>query len=185
MINEELGYVCVLDLETSGLNQQKDQVLELAAHFGEVNEFGFVGSRSYSAVFPLITDPDDWHPEARKMHEDNGLLELCRQVKDEEIWERVDLDLLNAAQGNKFTLMGNTVHFDLGFVRRVFPAFGRSLSHRVLDVSGARLFCESLGMQPVKPPKAHRADPDCRQSIALYGAYQNWIRNACNMGELR
>ncbi len=184
MNHEELDYVCVLDLETSGLNQQKDQVLELAAYFGKVGVLGFESERVYSAVFPLITDPEDWHPEVFKMHTANGLLEECRQIKDEQIWERVDLDLLNAAQGFKYTLMGNTVHFDLGFVRRVFPAFGRSLSHRIVDVSSTRLFCESLGMQPVKPPKAHRAAADCLQSIALYSEYMNWIRNAAKEGIL-
>lgn len=185
MINEELGYVCVLDLETTGTDQQKDEVLELVAHFGEINEFGFVGSASYSVVFPLQSSPDDWDPFVKNMHTMNGLISLCSQVKDESIWERTDLDLLRLTEGNKYTLMGNTVHFDLGFVRRVFPAFARSLSHRVVDVTGARLFCESLGMKPVKPDKAHRADADCRQSIALYGAYMNWIRNACQTGELQ
>lgn len=182
----ELDSVCVLDLETSGTNQNSDQVLEIAALFGTVDHEGFHEVARLTHVLPLITDPLTWDPFVQNMHTANGLLSECHSLGEAPgRFDLVDDELCFLSHPDKFTLMGNTVHFDLGFVRRVFPKFGKTLSHRVLDVSGARLFCQSLGMPyPGKGPQAHRALEDCLNSIQMYRVYQEWVRISGGEGQL-
>jgi oligoribonuclease (3'-5' exoribonuclease) len=194
----ELDSVCLFDLETSGTDQNNDQILEVCAIFGKVDADGFHGSVTYNRTLPLITDPDKWDPIVQIMHNKNGLLaearELAAQVDrpDGSVnihrshFAEVDADLARIAEGSaKWALMGNTVHFDLGFARRVFPEFAKHLSHRVLDVSGVRLLCQSLGMPyPGKADPAHRAKDDCLLSADLFKGYQQWLRDNGYEGQL-
>ncbi len=186
----ELDFVCALDLETSGLDEQNDQILEVAAVFGSINDGKFTESARFERVLPLITRVEDWHEAVIAMHSANGLIgEAIKAKKSHEAvgkfardpFEACDLDLLTAAprlphHKARWTLLGNSVHFDLRFVRRVFSQFAARLSHRVLDVSSTRLFCESLGMPYVKGDVPHRAMPDVLGSIAQYEAQSAWAR---------
>jgi oligoribonuclease len=188
----ELDYVCALDLETSGLDEQNDQVLEVAAIFGKIVDGKFVPGTTSSRrphtvnlVLPLITDIEKWHEVVLAMHTSNGLLaEAIKAKKANGAWARtfdaVDQALDHAGPAlpykGKITLLGNSVHFDLRFVRRVFPRFAASLSHRVIDVSSTRLFCEGLGMVTEKADPPHRAMPDVLASIAQYERQGEWIR---------
>lgn len=178
---EELDYVCALDLETSGLDEQGDQVLEVAARFGRITLEGWrEDGVVFERVLPLITDVRGWHPAVVDMHAKNGLIAAASALgkKQGEVpysvsFQECDAELKSIADSlaepsAKFTLLGNTVHFDLRFVRRVFPEFSKRLSHRVIDVSSIRLFCEGLGKAHVKGEPAHRAMPDVLESLRLY-----------------
>lgn len=186
----ELEYLCALDLETGGLNQQGDQVLEVFARFGRiVPATGWEPSEHVtSRVLPLIDDVRKWHPAVVEMHSKNGLLLEARKavVSEDSSQAFANLDAELFEQAVKFrgerggdektpiTLLGNTVHFDLGFVRRVFPRFAKTLSHRVFDVSACRLFCESLGMPKSKAEPAHRAEADVAESLRFLAGLREY-----------
>jgi oligoribonuclease (3'-5' exoribonuclease) len=184
----ELDYIAALDLETSGLDEQNDQILEVAVVFGSVKDGKFTEKKRFERVLPLITDVEDWHERVLEMHTQNALLAAAIKAKraaaygDPELcFTNCDRDLLHAAPSlphhkARWTLLGNTVHFDLRFVRRVFPQFATKLSHRVLDVSSTRLFVEGLGMitEPVEVP--HRAMHDVLSSIAQFEKQSAWVR---------
>jgi oligoribonuclease (3'-5' exoribonuclease) len=195
----ELDYVCALDLETGGLNEQGDQVLEVAARFGRITLDGWKDSGlAFQRVLPLIADVRAWHPAALEMHAKNGLLieamaarKGANQADDcSSSFAGCDRDLVNLATTfgqtlgtaesraafpkARITLLGNSVHFDLRFVRRVFPDFARLLSHRVIDVSAIRLFCQSLGMPKPKGEPAHRAMADVDESLRLFNGFRKW-----------
>lgn len=190
----ELSYLCALDLETGGLNEQGDQVLEVHARFGVVTVTdGWVPSEfSLSRVLPLIDDVRAWHPAVVEMHTKNGLLvESVAARKDENqandfasAFYRCDADLHKLALSfrqsmggddkTKITLLGNSVHFDLRFVKRVFPDFARLLSHRAFDVTAIRLFCQSLGMPKPEGEPAHRAEADVGESLRLLADFRKW-----------
>lgn len=195
----ELDHVCALDIESSGLDEQSDQILEVAAIFGSIKDGQFVSSGKHlSRVLPLITDIETWHEKVLEMHTKNGLLAEAIKVKRDRAegrhnyvrnaFEQVDSDLVQVAPAKPFkarwTLLGNSVHFDLRFVRRVFPGFAKLLSYRVIDVSSTRLFCEGLGMvtEPAEVP--HRAMPDVQSSIALYGKQADWIKNTFGAAQI-
>ncbi len=178
----ELETVCALDLETSGLHEQNDQILEVAAIFGSIVDGKFVESKRFERVLPLTTNIEDWHPAVIAMHSKNGLLAEAIAAKKEGRFGNAlvecDRELAQVAgYGKRWTLLGNSVHFDLRFVRRVFPTFASRLSHRCFDISATRLFCESLGMvtEPAEVP--HRAMADVLGSIAQYEKQAAWVRD--------
>lgn len=191
----ELDYVCALDLETGGLNEQDDQVLEVHARFGRITSDGWRDSSlAFSRVLPLVDDVRLWHPVALEMHAKNGLLVEAmaaragqNQAADfADSFHKCDEELVNLAVAfsqtfdvrndkARITLLGNTVHFDLRFVRRVFPRFARMLSHRVIDVSTIRLFCQSLGMPKPDGEPAHRAKADVDESLRLLAEFRRYV----------
>lgn len=190
----ELDFLCALDLETGGLNAQSDQVLEVFASFGRiVPATGWEPSEHYTRqVLPLTDDVRSWHPAAVEMHSKNGLLHEARKLRVSEDCSEAfrSLDRALFEQAVKFrgdwggsektpiTLLGNSVHFDLAFVRRVFPSFAKTLSHRVFDVSACRLFCESLGMPKSKAEPAHRAEADAAESLRFLAGLREYALTA-------
>ncbi len=198
----ELDYVIPLDLETAGLNPEQHEILEVAAVVGRFDADGnFVRFGGLSRVMPLRSDITTWHDEVIKMHSANGLLAECASVRrqvtqaysphaqsDEgklnEHRRRLDDELARLASNHpkdrKYTLVGNTVHFDLNFVKKYFPNFAAHLSHRVLDVSSVRLFLEMLGKPYVKGDVAHRAMADVEMSLATLASYRDWVRAYCS-----
>jgi oligoribonuclease (3'-5' exoribonuclease) len=186
----ELKHVCALDLETSGLDEQHDQILEVAAVFGSFVDGAFVEKGRVQRVLPITSTIENWHEKVLEMHSKNGLLAEAMKVRKaclekvygdplRDVVESLDRHLagFRCDVGQKWTLLGNSVHFDLRFVRRVFPAFAKKLSHRVIDVSSIRLFCESLGRPYVKGEVAHRAMADVEASLKEFAACQQWIRD--------
>jgi oligoribonuclease (3'-5' exoribonuclease) len=187
----ELDYVCALDLETGGLNEQGDQVLEVFARFGRLTPAdGWIPCElSLSRVLPLIDDVRKWHPAVVEMHSKNGLLVEARAARksedSSEAFRCCDRDLyglassfIQAQAGDekvRIALLGNSVHFDLRFVKRVFPDFARLLSHRVIDVSAIRLFCQSLGMPKPEGEPAHRAESDVEESLRLLASFRQYV----------
>ncbi len=190
----ELESVVGLDIESSGLDEQGDQILEVAAVFGKFVEGSFVENRRIERVLPLTTDIASWHEKVVEMHSSNGLIAAAIKAKKQAendfrsyddpcqlAVDRFDQALIQTAPNlpfkSKWTLLGNSVHFDLRFMRRVFPKFARLLSHRVIDVSAIRLFCESLGRPYVKGEIAHRAMADVQASLTEFHACQQWLRD--------
>lgn len=187
----ELEHICALDLETSGLNEQREQVLEVAAIFGAIRNGEFVETARFHRVLPLETDIMEWHPVVLDMHTKNGL--LVEAMTERNMLRK--LELLKSALSNadralaaianpneekepeKYTLFGNTVHFDLRFVRSAFPRFAENLSHRCFDISAIRLFCETLGLPYQQDPPAHRAMADIEGSLQLFKKYRAWVKD--------
>lgn len=185
----ELDNVVGFDLETSGLDEQGDQILEVAAVFGGFVDGAFVERRRFCVVLPIQSNVEEWHPVVLEMHTKNGLFveamaerkRYLARERSQPAVETVDKQLVHAAPAlpfkQKWTMLGNSVHFDLRFVRRLFPLFAGQCSHRVIDVSSIRLFCESLGRPYVKGEVAHRAMPDVEASLREFAACRAWIHN--------
>lgn len=168
----ELDFVCALDLETSGLDEQGDQVLEVAMRLGRLTPSGWdPASRPFLPCMATTTGCQA--VTARKTAENLGL-EQC----DQALLASLEYFPHTEAAAAKFTLLGNSVHFDLRFVRRLFPKFAKRLSHRVIDVSAISLFCQSLGMPKPEGAPAHRAMADVDESLRLLASFRKWIRDS-------
>lgn len=168
-----------LDLETTGLEPQKCQILEVAAMVADLEQ-PFARLTPYEAVLRPPVKPLDVHPVVLEMHHRNGLWADCD--KSTTTLAEVEAHLIEMAgrtpasdRENQTTLAGSCVGFDLGFIKVHMPELAKYLHYRVLDVSSVLLFCRALGMP--KPPKieAHRAMADIRESIALAEACADWL----------
>lgn len=176
-----------IDCETTGLDETDPEarLLELAVVFaadapGDTLEV----VESYNFVFAVPTVPKTTDLFVVGMHTKNGLWAECAQSE----FTYTDVDqflavLMTRKSGGpvkprSLTMAGNSVHFDLRWVKRFLPAFGALFSHRVADCSALALFCEAYGTEFTKPPKAeaHRALPDVLESLAYLRHLRGWLK---------
>lgn len=172
-----------IDIETTGLDPLKHRILEIAC---------MVTDRDLKIVAPLRThllhcDTDmlDMSDHVRQMHSDSGLLEEVDRFMadvDEYKW-RVDVQdalclwLSGIAESGTLTPVGNSVNFDVGFLRVHMPRVYDLLHYRQLNVSSIAMWClwqfGWLGVKPFPKLKAHRAAADLMES---YGELC-WLRD--------
>lgn len=171
------------DLETTGLDPQRDTILEIAVFEADL-----------SAPFDarLIFHQTPYFPASRreglsefilKMHTDNGLLAECADVSNPILAKCLHRlsDLVGPPPKDREdlpVLAGSSVHFDHAFLRAHHQALGAvQLSHRHYDVSAIKLFCQSLGMPKLPKAEAHRAKDDVLESIAHAKHCLEWLRS--------
>lgn len=188
-----------LDLETTGLDPDRDIILEFAA--GIAND-GIGGDFTPIEIVHSVVDPKSYaswrvyertptgftfdkemdgptalagmDPFVQRMHSKNGLLdelakpELCCSISE------ADDYLAALAPDGKPSLAGNSVHFDLAFIKKHMPKFAARLSHRVFDVStllrAERTYGDSHAAIQV-PASAHRAREDVLASLETAGRF--------------
>jgi oligoribonuclease len=180
-----------LDLETSGLDVEHDDVLEVACLV--IDDLLVQEVARYHAV--VGTDREFYElPEVvRDMHTKSG---LWVEVQDEKIArpiDQVDRELAcflreHAVKieqaANRTTLVrpqlaGNGIHFDRGFMRRCLRRAEAELHYRQLDVTSVnelmRRFCPAVYEARPKPSQsAHRAMDDVLESLSVARHYGRW-----------
>jgi oligoribonuclease len=155
-----------LDFETAGLDPAADaEPVELAA---VVLDDAF---RELASAEWLIRPEHrlGWDKEARAMHRASGLAGLVATdgLYRDRVAAQLDGFLSPFIPRGPLHLLGNSVHFDRGFLRQYFPDVERMFHHRRLDVSSVRMLAERLaGAPPLAGEKPHRAMADVRRSIA-------------------
>lgn len=161
------------DLETTGLDPYETYILETAIGIAPFSNPFLLGP-IYERVLYANRGPDSHGNKfILDMHTKNGLWDECERshlttkVVDIQIASMIRNALAESGSTEKPVLAGSTVHFDLGYIRRWLPETAALLSHRVYDVSGIKLFCQSLGMEPLvsEAEAAHRAKDDILASI--------------------
>lgn len=159
--------IVFLDLETTGLDPQKDKILEVAAACWPGVESGFERVIHQTIA---ITDMDK---VVRRMHGD-----LIFKVRvSSYAFSDVYTDLLGWLDGipaDTLTLAGNSIHFDRAFLKTQMPRVSEMFHYRMLDVSSLHLAADALGRpRAPKPDKiAHRAMEDVLDSIRQFEFYR-------------
>jgi oligoribonuclease len=187
-----------LDFETTGLDTQKDHILEIATRFTDrhgVQEAGFetvVATPEY--VLQRISDP--WILET---HEE--LLKLARDPTQALPFYFLDLLLYawltyfgSTKEKPTIHLAGNSVWFDRAFLSRLLPNAFALLNYRQIDVSSVELFFKTVyGELPpelkFEKKKLHRSVADLKETLGQYRHYQKFMtrfqRNPSNPDDIR
>ena len=176
-----------IDLETTGLDVEHDDILEVACL---VIDDGLVTEVArYQAVVMACRESYAMPEVVRDMHTKNGLWAEANQpsakpllIVDQELAAflrsyGVKYDATTIARPQ---LAGNGIHFDRGFMRRCLRRAEAELHHRQLDVTSInelmRRFCPAIYEKRPRPPQAaHRAMDDVLESLEVARHYARHV----------
>lgn len=164
------GLIVWMDLEMSGLEPDRDRILEMATIITD-SELKIVAEgpelvvHQPDAVLDLM---DAWNT---KHHGESGLTDRVRASRvSESDAEAQTLDFIRTYCDERTApLAGNSIHQDRRFLSRYMTGLNNYLHYRIIDVSsikelGRRWFPSTLDRMPAKR-NAHRAIDDVRESI--------------------
>ena len=168
-----------VDLEMTGLDPQKDVILEIAA---EITDFDLKTLASYESCIkqPKATvvkrmQANTWwqdYPENRDNFVDN--LSDGKELKQA---EKEMIELLKEHFGNEpAVLAGNSIYNDRMFIKQWMPSLDLKLHYRMLDVSAWKVFMQGRFDVAFRKPEVHRAFEDIQGSIAELEYYLNWFK---------
>lgn len=168
-----------MDLEMTGLDPQKDVILEVAV---DITDFDFKTLATYEAC---VKQPKDtvvkrmqenvwWrdYPENR-----DGFVNNLEKGKSLLQIEQDLVALVEEHFGSEpAVLAGNSIHSDRLFIRQWMPALDLKLHYRMLDVTSWKLLFQGKYQVEFKKPEVHRAFEDVQGSIAELQYYMDWFK---------
>ncbi|MDQ7989545.1 MAG: oligoribonuclease [Candidatus Dactylopiibacterium sp.] len=178
---QDATHLVWLDMEMTGLEPDRDRIIEIAMIVTDVNLEVVAESPVVAVHQPgsVLDAMDDWN---KNTHGKSGLIERVRASSvDEAAAERLYLDWMAQYVPARTTPMcGNTIGQDRRFLARYMPTLEAYFHYRNLDVSTlkelARRWHPAL-FAGVKKSEAHTALADIRESVEELRYYRdNFLR---------
>ena len=177
--NGKEGRLIWIDLEMTGLDTDRDSILEIATVVTDSQLVVLAEGPEFAIAHPLtaLEGMDDWN---RKQHGKSG---LWRRVLEEGVpmAEAEAATLRFLAQwvpANTSPMCGNSICQDRRFLHRLMPRLERYFHYRNLDVSTlkelARRWAPEV-LAGVSKDSAHTALSDVRDSIAELRHYRQFM----------
>lgn len=168
-----------IDLEMTGLEPQKDLILEVAAI---VTDFNFEEQATYQTTInhpkTLVTkriQANSWwadYPKNRDMFLNN-----LTKGKDLEVVERELITLIKKHFNNQpVILAGNSIYNDRLFIKQWMKKLESKLHYRMLDVSAWKVLMQGKFNNEFQKPEVHRAMDDIKGSIRELQFYIEWFK---------
>lgn len=177
-----------IDLEMTGLDSQRDSIIEIATIVTGVNleviEEGPVFAICQSEE--LMNGMDEWNT---RQHGQSGLTERVRSSRTTLAEaEQGTLEFLRQhVSENSSPMCGNSICQDRRFLAREMPALEKFFHYRNLDVSTlkilAGLWAQDI-LAGIEKKSQHLALADIRDSIAELAHYRDHFLNAGAGGDL-
>ena len=167
-----------IDLEMTGLNPDRDVILEIAALVTD-SELNILSEGPVFAIHhseEILTGMDEWNTT---QHGKSGLTDRVRQsTEDTTSAESKILEYLAAhVKPGKAPLCGNSIWQDRRFLVRHMPRLDKFFHYRLLDVSSVKILASSWypDVAPFLKSDAHLALSDIRESVAELRYYREKI----------
>lgn len=172
-----------VDLEMTGLDAQKDVILEVAA---EITDFSFKTLASYEAI---VQQPQKTVVERMQKNiwwkdypanRDEFIRKTATGKPSQQVEQEL-VDLIEQQFGDEpAVLAGNSIHNDRKFIERWWPALDLKLHYRMLDVSSLKVFMQGAHGLEFEKREVHRAFDDIQASIAELQYYLEWLKSHDN-----
>ena len=169
-----------VDLEMTGLDCEKDVILEVAA---EITDFNFKTLASYEAIVaqPQKTVVERMHKNVWWHDYPANRDEFIQKVATGKPSSQVEQELIALVQehfGDQPAILGgNSIHNDRNFIKQWWPALDLKLHYRMLDVSSLKIFMQGKYGVEFEKKEVHRAFDDIQASIAELQYYLEWLKN--------
>ena len=166
-----------IDLEMTGLEPEKDKILEVAAIATNMK-------LEEVARYEAIVKVDETLMKARMVGQfweennktrDTLIAQNCKG-KSVKTVEKGLLDFIEQYFGNIIYLSGNSIHQDRKFIEREMPEFNKKLHYRMLDVSAWKVYFENALGKKFTKPENHRALEDIEGSIEELKWYLTFLK---------
>jgi oligoribonuclease len=169
-----------VDLEMTGLDPQKDVILEVAA---EITDFDFKPIASYESGIiqdrAFVTERMHTWPWWNEFPENRDhFIQKLDEGKPSEQVEQELITLITEHFGDEPAILaGNSIHNDRNFIKQWWPALDSKLHYRMLDVSSFKIVMQGKYGVEFQKKKAHRAFDDIHESIAELQDYLGKLKN--------
>ncbi len=152
-----------IDCETSGLNPETNQLLEVSIVITDSN----LKELDYMTRV-IKNDKINIDEFCYNLHSKNGLLKDIefQGVSLKEAEQDIFWFLTQTLENGTSPMCGSTIQFDRKFLEKYMPSLNKFFHYRNLDVSSVKiLWSEFLGNAHFPKGEAHRGLPDVRESI--------------------
>ena len=172
-----------VDLEMTGLDLEKDRILEVAAIATGWDLEPIVRGDERAEMKAVVKVPEElmrermvgefWEKNAESR---DGLMAQNAEGKSAKTVEGELLAFIDKWFGDEVILAGNSIHQDRKFIDREWPEVSKRLHYRMLDVSAWKVVFEGKYGKRFTKREAHRALDDIRGSIEELRWYLEMIK---------
>lgn len=170
-----------LDIEMTGLDPDKDVILEVAV---EITDFNFKTLESYEARVrgsnrqTIVTrmQANQWWQDFPTNRDD--FLNKLDEAKPLGVVEDELVELVSKHFGSDPAVLGgNSIHNDRKFIQKWMPTLDLKLHYRMLDVSAFKILMQGKYGVIYEKQEVHRAFDDIQASIAELQFYLDWFKS--------
>lgn len=170
-----------IDLEMTGLDPQKDVILEVAA---EITDFDFNTIATYESRVRQVKSVVEARMQANIWWKDypENRDDFLKHVATAPTSKQVEDDLIALVEehfgGEPVIIAGNSIHNDRKFIERWWPGFDLRLHYRMLDVSSFKIWMQGRHHMEYGKKDVHRAFDDIQASIAELQFYLEHLKKS-------
>ena len=168
-----------LDLEMTGLDAEKDVILEIAVTATDFNLETMVEGPDL-VIHQSEENLKNMGKWVSDMHAKSGLIErvAASRVTVQEA-EKAVLAFVHEMCDKDFYFAGNTIYQDRNFLKKYMPTLNSKAHYRMIDVSTLKVLIQAwyphAPERMFKKSKTHRALDDVRESIAELGHFRKYF----------
>lgn len=164
-----------IDLEMTGLDPEKDRIVEVAAiitdwDFNELARFESGVGQNVHEITQLFA-ANAW--ASARPEDTQELINLSAKSPSEHHVEASLLEMIDAQimSDEVLLLAGNSIHCDRGFIKKWWPHLESRLHYRMLDVSAWKVVMQGKYRITYTKKETHRALTDIQESIDELKSY--------------